>query len=71
MCVCVCIVKVKMATVVEGDPNASFSIATTPSCRESATPFPGLLNFTLTLLSVKQDILRYHFLSLSYDSTWD
>ena len=26
--------KVKLATVVEGDPKAPFSIATTPRCRE-------------------------------------
>ena len=26
-------VKVKLATAVEGDPKASFSIATTPQCR--------------------------------------
>ena len=32
-------VKVKLATVVEGDQKAPFSIAT--------TPFPGLLHFTL------------------------
>ena len=35
MCVCVCvfIVKVKLATIVEGNPKAPFSIATTPRCR--------------------------------------
>ena len=41
----------------------------------SATPFPGLLHFTLDLhlitLSVKQASIKYHFLSLWYDSTWD
>ena len=26
-------VKVKLATIVEGNPNAPFSIATTPMCR--------------------------------------
>ena len=43
--------------------------------RESATPFPGLLHFTLDmyfiLLSVKQDGIKFHFLRLCYDSTWD
>ena len=38
---------------------------------EGATPFPGLLHFTLDpyliLLSVKQGGIKYHFLSLSYD----
>ena len=42
---------------------------------EGATPFPGLLHFTLDpyliLLSVKQGGIQYHFLSLWYDSTWD
>ena len=39
--------EVKLATLVEGDLKAPFSIATTPRCREGATPFPGLLDFTL------------------------
>ena len=55
---------VKLVTVVEGDPKAPFSIA---------TPFPGLLHFTLDpyliMLSVKQGSIKYHFLSLWYDST--
>ena len=42
---------------------------------EGATPFPGLLHFTLDpyliMLSVKQEGIKYHFLSLWYDSTWD
>ena len=48
--------KVKLATIVEGDPKAPFSIA---------TPFPGLLHFTLEpyliMLSVKQGGIKYHF----------
>ena len=42
---------------------------------EGTTPFPGLLHFTidsyLIMLSVKQGSVKYHFLSLWYDSTWD
>ena len=42
---------------------------------EGATPFPGLLHFTpvlnLIMLSVKQVRIKYHFLSLWYDTTWD
>ena len=58
--------KVKLATIVEGDPKAPFSIATTPRCvGEGATPFPGLLHFTLEpyliMLSVKQGGIKYHF----------
>ena len=48
--------KVKLATVVEGDPKASFSIA---------TPFPGLLHFTinpyLRMVSVKQGGIKNHY----------
>ena len=39
--------KVKLVIIVEGDPKAPFSIATMPGSRERATPFPGLLHFTL------------------------
>ena len=45
--------------IVKGDSKVPFSIATTPKCAwEGATPFPGLLYFTLDtylmMLSVKQ-----------------
>ena len=67
--------KVKLATIVEGNPKAPFSIATTPMCRGGRYSFPGLLNFTLDpyliMLSAKQGSIKYHFLSLWYDSTWD
>ena len=58
-------------TVVEGYPKAPFSIATTLACGEGATPFLGLLQFTLIMLSVKQGGIKYYFLSLWYHSTWD
>ena len=42
---------------------------------DGATPFPVLLHFTLDpyliVLSVKQGGIKYHFLSLWYDSIWD
>ena len=72
-----------MATIVEGNPKAPFSIATTPMCRGRRYSFPGLLYFTLDpyliMLSVKQGGIKYHFFEsvwldhfLSrYDSTWD
>ena len=54
-----------MATIVEVNPNSTFSIATTTRCRGGATPFPGLLYFTLDpylkMLSVKQGDIKYHF----------
>ena len=31
---------VKLATIVEGDPKAPFSIATTPMCRAGCYSFP-------------------------------
>ena len=68
-------IQVKLATVVKGNPKASFSIATTPNVGEGATSFPGLLQYTfdtyLIMLSVKQDGIKYYFLSLWYDLTWD
>ena len=64
-----------MATIVEGNPKAPFSIATRPRCRGGRYSFPGWLYFTLDphliMLSVKQGGIKYHFLSLWYDSTWD
>ena len=45
------------------------------SVGEGATSFPGLLHFTLDpyliLLSVKQGVIKYTFLSFWYDSTCD
>ena len=59
-------IKVKLATIVEGNPKAPFSIATTPMCRGGRYSFPGLLYFTLDpyliMLSVKQGGIKYHFL---------
>ena len=46
-----------------------------PGVEDGATPFPGLLHFTLDpyiiVLSAKQGSVKYQFLSLRYDSTWD
>ena len=55
----------KLVTIVKGDQKAPLSIATTLRCWEGATPFPGLLHFTLDTylisLSVKQGGIKYHF----------
>ena len=52
-------------TIVEGDPKAPLSIATTPRRRGGATPFPGFLHFILDpyliMLTVKQGGIKYHF----------
>ena len=64
-----------MATVVEGDQKAPFIIATTQRCSGGTTLFLGLLHFTIDtyiiLLSVKPGVMKYHFLGLWYDATWD
>ena len=65
-----------MATVVECDPKAPFSLSPTLWCSGvGGTPFLGLLNFTLhqylIMLNIKQVSIKQHFLSLSHDSTWD
>ena len=36
------VLKVKLATIVEGDPKAPFSIATTPKCRGGHYSFPWI-----------------------------
>ena len=64
-----------LVTIVKGNPKAPFLKATTPRCRGGCYPFPGLLHFILDLylimLSVKKGGIKYHFLSLWYNSTWD
>ena len=61
--------------LVEGDPRAPFTIASTQSVGEGVTFFHELLHFTLDpyliMLGVKQWDIEYRFLSLWYDSTWD
>ena len=58
----------KLAAVIEGNPKAPFSIATTPRWRGECYSSPGLLHFTLdtylVMLSVKQGGIKYHFKSL-------
>ena len=51
-----------MAILVEGDPRAPFSIATTQGCGGGHYTNPR---------SSKQGGIKYHFLSLWYYSTWD
>ena len=63
-----------ISPLVEDEQKAPFSIVHW-GVGEGATPFPGLLHFTLDpyliLLSVKQGDIKYHFKSLWYDATWD
>ena len=64
-----------MATVVEGDMKAPFSIATTPRCRGGNFSFSGLLYFTLILTLqcwvFSKEVPSNIFLSLWYDPTWE
>ena len=65
-------IKVKLATFVEGDPKAPFSIATTPKCKRWCYSIPWIapLDPYLKMMSLKQGGIKYHFLSLWYGSTW-
>ena len=63
--------KVKVIDRSQGRPECSlFNTYYT----EGATPFHGLFHITLDtyliMLSVKQGGIKYHFLSLWYDSIW-
>ena len=66
--------KVKLATVIEGAPKAPFSIASTPRYWRGLYSIPWiapLYPWYLIMLNVKQGGIKYHFLSLCYDSTWN
>ena len=63
--------KVKLATIVEDDPKAPFSIATTPRALFLSLDCSTTLDPYLTMLSVKQGGIKHHFLSFWYESTWD
>ena len=57
------------------DSKVSFLIATKPRGGEEANPYLGLLHFTLDsyliMLSIMQGSIKYNFLILLYDTTWD
>ena len=56
-------IKVKLATVVNIDPKAPFSIATTSRCRAGYYTFPSVvpLDTYLIMLNIKQGGIKYHF----------
>ena len=62
-----------MATVVEGDTKAPFSLATTLSCRCECYVFPWIAPLLLFILNTYIIMLRHQvpFLSLWYDLTYD
>ena len=59
------IVKVKLATLVKGDPKAPFSIATTQRCMEGCYSISWIdqlsLDIYLIMMSFKQSGIKYHF----------
>ena len=65
---------ISWSTVVEGDPKAPFSVATTSRSRGGRYSFPWIAPFALDpyliMLRVKQGV-KYNFLSLQYDTTWN
>ena len=64
-----------MAIIVEDDPKAHFSIATTPRCRGGRYSFPCIASFYRWYVpnNTEFQARRYlvPFLSLWYDSIWD
>ena len=62
---------IKLATLVEGDQKATFSIATTPGCRGGCNSVPWIALLYPWSLPLIQGVIKYHFLSFWYDLTWD
>ena len=62
-------------TVFEDDPKAPFSIALTPRCKGECSSFPWIVSFTLDayliMMNDQQGGIKYHSLSLWYESTWE
>ena len=73
VCVCVCVCMYKLADHIKGKLKAPFSIATTQRCKKEHYYFPWIAQLTLDpyliMLSGKQRGIKYHFMSLWYDST--
>ena len=65
----------KLASVVEGDPKDPYSIDTSMGSRGGCYSLlqisPLYPWYNLTMLSVKEGGIKYHFLILWYDSTLD
>ena len=66
---------IKLATIVEGDPRAPFSIATPPRCTEGRYSFPWIapLYSASIPFNAERQTRRHQlpFSSLWYDSTWE
>ena len=60
-----------MATIVDCNLMAPFSIATTPKCKGGHNCFSYISPFCPWYIPYKQGGVKYHFLSLCNDLTWD
>ena len=62
-------------TMVKGDPIAPFSITTTLMCRGGSNSILWIASLTLESYligpTVKQNVIKYKFLSLRYEATWN
>ena len=61
----------KLADRNQKQPKGSFSIATTPRCKGGRYSFHWIVLLTFDPYFIMQGGIKYHFLSLWYDSTWD
>ena len=62
--------KVKLATVVQGNPKAPFYIATTPKCWEDRCSIPWFAPLYLWSAPYNTECFQIPFLCLWYYSTW-
>ena len=65
MCLFVCVYKVKLVTLIEGDRKAPFLVAPTHRCWGGRYSIPWIASLTLDpyliMLGVKQSGIKYHF----------
>ena len=64
-------IKVKFATVAEGDPKANITLTILTKCSGGRYSFPWVAQLYLLILSVKGSGIKYHFLCLWYDAILD
>ena len=64
-------IKVKLVTAVEVNPKAPFQQLQHKGVWKGGTAFPRLLHSTLDPYLIMEGGIKYHLLSLWYDSTWD
>ena len=60
--ICLCVKKVKLATIIEGNPKAPFSIAATPRCRGGRSELFDIKLFAC----IKMDLALHNLQRLIY-----